>query len=79
MLAYKTVILPVVLNGHEIWYLTLRDEHKPSVSDNKVLRRIFGLKGDEAISGRRKLQNYELHNLYSSSNKIRIIKSRRMR
>jgi hypothetical protein len=79
MLTYKTVILRVVLYGREMWLLTLRDEHRPRVSNNRVLRRLFGLKGDEAIEGRIKLHNYELHNLYSSVNKIRIIKSRRMR
>jgi hypothetical protein len=44
-----------------------------------VLRRIFGLKRDEVTGGWRKLHNEELHNLYSSPNKIRMIKSRRMR
>jgi hypothetical protein len=43
------------------------------------LRRIFGPKGDEVTAGRRKLYNEELHNLYSSPNTIRMIKSRRMR
>jgi hypothetical protein len=44
-----------------------------------VLRRIFGPKRDEIIGGWRELHNEELHNLYSSANIIRIIKSRRMR
>jgi hypothetical protein len=44
-----------------------------------VLRRIFGLKKNEVIRGWRKLHNEELHNLYCSPSKIRIIKSRRMR
>jgi hypothetical protein len=44
-----------------------------------VLRRIFGLKRDEVAGDLRKLHNEELHNLYSSPNIIRIIKSRRMR
>jgi hypothetical protein len=43
-----------------------------------VLRRIFGPKRDEDVSWR-KLHNDELHNLYSSSNIVRVIKSRRMR
>jgi hypothetical protein len=49
------------------------------VFENKVLRRIFGPKRDEVTRGWRKLQNEELHDLYSSSSIIRIIKSRRMR
>jgi hypothetical protein len=49
------------------------------VFENKVLRRIFGLKRDEVTGGQRKLRNEELHDTYSSSSIIRIIKSRRMR
>jgi hypothetical protein len=49
------------------------------VFENRVLRRIFGLKRDEVTGDRRKLHNEELHNLYSSPNIIRMIKSRRMR
>jgi hypothetical protein len=41
---YKTIILPVVLYGCETWSLTLREEHKLSVFENRVLRRIFGQK-----------------------------------
>jgi hypothetical protein len=65
--------------GVKFLSLTLRDEHRQRVSDNRVLRKIFGYKGDEAKDGRRKLHNYEPHNFYSSLNKVRIIKSRRMR
>jgi hypothetical protein len=46
---------------------------------NRVLKRIFGPKGDEVIGGCRKLHNEELHNLYSSPSTIRMIKSRRMK
>jgi hypothetical protein len=49
------------------------------VFENRVLRRIFGQKRDEVIGGWRKVHNEELHNLYSSPNIIRIIKSKRMR
>jgi hypothetical protein len=48
------------------------------VFDNKVLRRIFGLKRNEVMGGWRKLHNEELHNLYCSPSIIRMIKSRRM-
>jgi hypothetical protein len=43
---YKTIILPVVLNGCETWSLTLREEHRLKVFENLVLM-IFGLKRDE--------------------------------
>jgi hypothetical protein len=76
---YKTIILPVVLYGCETWYLTVREEHKLRVLDNRVLRRIFGPKRDGVTGGWRKLHNEELHNLYSSISIIRVIKPRRMR
>jgi hypothetical protein len=59
--------------------LTLREEHRLRVFENRVLRRIFGPKGDEVIGGWRKLHNDELHGLYSSPSIIRVIKKRRMR
>jgi hypothetical protein len=49
------------------------------VFENRVLRRIFGLKRDEVTGEWRKLRNEELRVLYSSPSIIRIIKSRRMR
>jgi hypothetical protein len=73
---YKTVILPVVLYRCETWSLTLREEHSLRVFENRVLR-IFGSKMKEDGSWR-KLHNDELHNLYSSPNIVRVIKSRRM-
>ncbi|KAJ4442904.1 hypothetical protein ANN_04498 [Periplaneta americana] len=76
---YKTVILPVVLYGCETWTLTLREEHRLRVFENKVLRKIFGAKRDEVIGEWRKLHNTELHALYSSPDIIRNIKSRRLR
>jgi hypothetical protein len=74
---YKSVILVFVLNGCETWSLTLREEHKLRVFENRVLRRIFGPKREEDDSWR-KLHNDELHILYSSPNIVRVIKSRRM-
>jgi hypothetical protein len=59
--------------------LTVREEHRLRVFENRVLRRIFVPKRDEVTGGRRKLHNEELHNLYSSPSVIRMIKSRRMR
>jgi hypothetical protein len=44
---YKTTILPVVLYGCETWSLTLREEHRLRVFENRVLRRIFGPKREE--------------------------------
>jgi hypothetical protein len=69
----------VVLYGCETWSLTIREEHKLRVFENRVLRRIFGPKRDGLTGGWRKLHNEELHNLYSSPSIIRILKSRRMR
>jgi hypothetical protein len=61
------------------WSLTLREEHKLRVFENRVLRRIFGPKREEVTGEWRKLDIVELHNLYSSPDIIRQIKSRRMR
>jgi hypothetical protein len=47
MKIYKTVILPVVLYGCETWSLTLEEEHRLGVFENRVLRRIFGSKREE--------------------------------
>jgi hypothetical protein len=76
---YKMIILPVVLYGCETWSLTLREEHRLRVFENRVLRRIFEPKRDEVTREWRKLHNKELHDLYFSPSIIRIIKSRRMR
>ncbi|KAJ4430005.1 hypothetical protein ANN_22213 [Periplaneta americana] len=76
---YKTVILPVVPYGCETWTLTLREEQRLKVFENKVLRKIFGAKRDEVTGEWRRLHNAELHALYSSPDIIRNIKSRRLR
>jgi hypothetical protein len=56
--------------------LTLREEHRFRVFENRVLRRIFGPKRDEVTSGWRKLHNEELHGLCSSPSIVRVIKAR---
>jgi hypothetical protein len=75
---YKAVILPVVLYGCESCSVTLREEHRLRVFENRVLRRIFGPVRDEDGSWR-KLHNDEHHSLYSLPNIVRVIKSRRIR
>jgi hypothetical protein len=76
---YKTIILPVVLYGCETWSLTLKEEHRLRVFENRVLRRIFGSKRNEVTGEWRKLHNEELHNLYSTPDIIRQVKSWRVR
>ena len=76
---YKTIILPIVLYGCETWSLTLREEHRLKVFENKVLRKIFGAKRDKITGEWRKLHNTELHALYSSPNIITSLKSTRLR
>jgi hypothetical protein len=73
------IILPVVLYGYGTWSVTLREEHRLRVFGNRVLRETFGPKRDEVTGEWRTLHNRELHNLYSSPDVIRQIKSRRMR
>jgi hypothetical protein len=65
---YRTIILLVVLNGCETWSLTLREECRLRVFENRVLRKIFGPKRDEVTEEWRKLHNDELDDLYSSPN-----------
>jgi hypothetical protein len=76
---YNTIILLEVLYGCETWSLTLSEEHRLKVFENKVLRRVFELKRDEVTGEWRKLHNEELDDLYSSPSIIRIIKAMRTR
>jgi hypothetical protein len=73
---YKTIILPVVLYGCGTWYLTLREEHRLRVFEDRMVRRTFGPQRDEVMGQWRKLQNRELNSLYSSPYITRQIKSR---
>jgi hypothetical protein len=61
---YKTVIFPFVLYGRKNWSLTLGEEHRLRVFENRVLRKTFGPEREEDGSWR-KLHNDELHSLYS--------------
>jgi hypothetical protein len=67
------------LYGCDTWSLTLREEHRLRVFENRVIRRIFGPRTEEVIGDWRRLHNEELHNLYTSPNIIRVIKTRRLR
>ena len=70
--------MPVVLYGCKTRSLTLREERKLRVYENRILRRIFGPKRNENREWRR-LHNEELHSLYRSPNIVRAMKSRRLR
>jgi hypothetical protein len=75
---YKTIIWPVVFYRCEAWSLTLREERRLKMSENRALRRIFGPKRDEVTGDWRKLHNVELSELFSSPIVVRVIKSRIM-
>ena len=69
----------MVLYGCETWSLTLRDERRLRVFENRVLRRVFGPKKDEVTGEWRKLHNEEISDLYPLPNIMRVVKSRRRR
>jgi hypothetical protein len=69
----------VVLYGCETWSLTVKEEHRLKVFENRVTRRTFRMKRNEVTIGWRILHIEELRALYSSPYVIRTIKSRRMR
>ena len=68
--------MPVFLCGCDVWPVTLREEPTLKVFKNRVLRKRFGLKRDEATKDWRNLHNDKIHNLYSSPHIIQLIKSR---
>jgi hypothetical protein len=78
---YKTVMLPVILYECETLSLTIREECRLRVFENRLLRKIFGKVEGCGDPGEvvEKLHNEELHDLYSPSSIIRMMKSRRMR
>jgi hypothetical protein len=78
-LIYKAIILPVALYGCETLSLTLREEYRLRVFENRALRRIFGPKRDEVTGEWKKVLNEELRDLFSSPSIIRMITLRRMR
>jgi hypothetical protein len=75
---HKTIILPAVLHGCDTWSLTVREERRLRVFENRVLRRIIGPKSDNVAGEWRNLHSEELHTSYSSPNVIRQMKLRRM-
>jgi hypothetical protein len=74
---YKTIVLPVVWYGCETSSLTLREEHRLRVFENRVLKRVFGSTRVEVAEDWRTLHSEELHKL-SSKNIIRWMKSERI-
>jgi len=69
----------VVLYGCETFSLTLREERRLRVFENRMLRRVFGPKRDEVTGEWKKLPKEEFRDLYSLPNIVRVVKSRRMR
>ena len=63
---YRTIFLPLCLNACETWSLTLREERRLRVFENKMLRKIFGPKMNDVTGEWRKLHNEEINDLYSS-------------
>jgi hypothetical protein len=75
---YRAIMLPVVLYGCETWSVTLREEQSLRVFENRALRRIFVPKREEVTGVWRRLSSEELNDMYSSPNKVWVIKLRRM-
>ena len=73
---YRCIILPLVLYGSGPWSLTLREERRPRVFENRVLRKVAGPKRNEVTGEWRKVHNEEHNDPYCSPNIIPVIKSR---
>ena len=71
--AYPVILFLYIV--YLIWSLKLREERRLKVSENRVLRRIFGLKREEVTGEWRRLRNEEFNDLYCSPNIVRVIKS----
>ena len=69
----------MILYGCETWSLTLREERRLRVFENRVLRRVYGPKRDEVTGELKKLYKEELRDFYSLPIIVRVVKSRRMR
>jgi hypothetical protein len=73
------IILPVVLSRCEKLSLSFREERRLRVFENRVTRKIYGLKRDEVTRKWRKLHTEELNDLYCSASTVGMIESRRKR
>ena len=71
---HRTPILSVSANGYETWSLTLREERRVRVFENRVLRIIIGPKSGDVTGEWRRLHDEELYHLYCSLNIIRVVK-----
>jgi len=76
---HRTIDLPTVLYGFETWSVTLREERRVKVLENRMVRGIFGPKRDDVIEEWGKLHKEEISDLYSSPNIIQLIESRKLR
>jgi len=76
---YRNIILTVVLCGCEIWCLTLREENRLRIFENRVLRKVFRPKRDEVTGEWWRPHNEDLCEMYFLPNSIRVTKSRRMK
>jgi hypothetical protein len=76
---YRIIILPLVFYGCETWSLTIGEEHRLRVFENRVLRKTFEPKRNEVTGEWRKLHNEEFHEQCNSRSILGVNKSRRMR
>jgi hypothetical protein len=76
---YRNIMLPAVLYECETWFPALREKHRLRVFENRMPRKAFGPKRDEATGKWKRWDSKEFHDLYSSPNIVRVIISRTMR